>query len=240
MIIAGPCAAETREQVMTTALSLAKIKGIDIFRASVWKPRTRFGTFEGVGEKGLQWLAEVKREVGFLVATEINLPSNVDLLLKHGIDVAWIGARSSCNPFLMNEFATALAGTGLQVMVKNPICPDVDLWIGSIERLQHAGIQNITAIHRGFMQWGYQGIYRNAPLWELVEQFKERKADIPLICDPSHIAGRSDLVSQVMQESKARGVTGFMIESHCCPTEALSDARQQLTPDVLREVLARI
>ncbi|MEG0656537.1 MAG: 3-deoxy-7-phosphoheptulonate synthase, partial [Mucinivorans sp.] len=231
ILVAGPCAAESQEQVITTARALVAY-GVDIFRASVWKPRTRYGTFEGVGEVGLEWLAQVKVETGMAVATEINMPSSVEKLVEYGIDVAWIGARSSCNPFLMSEFAKALAGSGLRVMVKNPICADLELWIGAIERLQKAGVENITTIHRGFVEHSYCGPYRNAPIWEIATEFIKRVGpSVPLLTDPSHIAGRADLVEQVAREGLKRGSSGLMVECHCSPKQALSDAAQQLTPD---------
>ncbi|MEG1414205.1 MAG: phospho-2-dehydro-3-deoxyheptonate aldolase [Mucinivorans sp.] len=239
ILVAGPCAAESQEQVITTARALVAY-GVDIFRASVWKPRTRYGTFEGVGEVGLEWLAQVKAETGMAVATEINMPSSVEKLVEYGIDVAWIGARSSCNPFLMSEFAKALAGSGLRVMVKNPICADLELWIGAIERLMKAGVEQITTIHRGFVEHGYRGEYRNAPLWELAREFICRMPDVPLITDPSHIAGRADLVEEVARQGLSYGARGLMVECHCRPSIALSDASQQLTPSEYGEMLSRL
>lgn len=239
LIVAGPCAAESREQVLITARALSELR-VDVFRASVWKPRTRYGSFEGVGEVGLEWLQEVKRETGMMTATEINMPKNVDLLVKHGVDVAWIGARSSCNPFLMSEFASALSGSGLKVMVKNPVCADLDLWIGAIERLQHAGVEDLTAIHRGFVEWNYTGEYRNAPIWEIFDAFEKRMPDVDLICDPSHIAGRADLVEEVAREALSRGAKGLMVECHYRPTEALSDAAQQLDVEQFGSMIKRL
>lgn len=239
IVIAGPCAAETRDQVMRTAGALSE-GGVSIFRASAWKPRTRAGGFEGVGERGLEWLREVRERFGMRVTTEINSAANVELLSRYGIDLCWIGARTSCSPFTMSELSDALSGRGIDVMVKNPVCPDLGLWIGAVERLQMAGVENVMAIHRGFMQWGATSGYRNEPIWDIPMEFARRMPDVPLICDPSHIAGRADLVGQVAREAIARGMQGVMIESHCDALHALSDAAQQLSPECTLDLIAAL
>lgn len=228
ILVAGPCSAESFAQVMDTASQLSEA-GIKIFRAGVWKPRTRPGCFEGVGIEGLEWLSEVKRRYGMKIATELNTAANAEHLLRHGIDIAWIGARTSVNPFIVEEIASALRGTDIEVYVKNPVCPDVELWMGAIERLHNAGIKKITAIHRGFSQYG-KDIYRNVPLWTLPLRVMKEMPEIPMICDPSHIAGLREYVPQVSAMAMILKVNGLFIESHINPDCAKSDARQQLTP----------
>lgn len=218
-----------------TATELKKI-GIKTLRAGLWKPRSRFGTFEGVGEKGLAWMNEIQHELGLQVMTEVALPSHVEVAMKAGLDMLWIGARTVVNPFMIHELAEALRGCNIPVWVKNPVCPDVELWFGAVERLQHAGIQDIRIIHRGFCTID-NAPYRNAPLWERAESFRAHFPELPFYCDPSHIAGKRELLSSVCEKALSLQVDGLFIESHCCPQAALSDAAQQLTPDSLAELL---
>lgn len=234
-IVAGPCSAENRGQMLETAKVLKNI-GIGIIRAGLWKPRSRFGTFEGVGERGLAWLNEIQQELGLKVMTEVALPSHVEAVIKAGIDMVWIGARTSVNPFMMRELAEALKGCDIPVWIKNPVCPDVELWIGAVERLQHAGLKDLRIIHRGFCTVGHHP-YRNAPLWELAEDFRTRFPGMPFYCDPSHIAGKRELVPSVCEKALSLHIDGLFIESHCCPQEALSDSSQQLTPVALSGLL---
>lgn len=238
IIVAGPCSAESREQVMATAAGLHKI-GVEVFRAGVWKPRTRPGCFEGVGHEALEWLEEVRATFGMRVATEINCARNVEQLVAHQIDIAWIGARTSVSPFVVDEIAQALAGTGIEVYIKNPVCPDVELWMGAIERLRLCGIEKITAVHRGFSQLD-NDIYRNAPLWSIPLRLMREMPDVPMVCDPSHISGRRAYVEQVSAMALSLGMQGLFMETHCNPDEALSDAAQQCTPDDTGAMLARL
>lgn len=235
-VIAGPCSAETEEQVMCTAKQLAD-KGCHIFRAGVWKPRTKPGGFEGNGETALPWLKHVKEETGMLVATEVATPEHVELVLKYGIDVLWIGARTSANPFAMQAIADSLRGTDIPVLVKNPVNPDLELWIGAIERLNQAGIKRLAAIHRGFSSYDKK-IYRNLPMWQIPIELRRRIPDLPIFCDPSHIGGRRELVAPLCQQAMDLGFNGLIVESHCDPDKAWSDAKQQVTPDVLDYILS--
>ena len=234
-IIAGPCSAETEEQVMCTARQLAD-KGCHIFRAGVWKPRTKPGGFEGNGEEALPWLKRVKAETGMLVATEVATPEHVELALKYGIDVLWIGARTSANPFAMQAIADSLNGVDIPVLVKNPVNPDLELWIGAIERLNQAGIKRLAAIHRGFSSYDKK-IYRNLPMWQIPIELRRRIPELPIFCDPSHIGGRRELVAPLCQQAMDLGFNGLIVESHCDPDKAWSDAKQQVTPDVLDYIL---
>lgn len=234
-IIAGPCSAETEEQVMCTARQLAD-KGCHIFRAGVWKPRTKPGGFEGNGEEALPWLKRVKAETGMLVATEVATPEHVELALKYGIDVLWIGARTSANPFAMQAIADSLKGVDIPVLVKNPVNPDLELWIGAIERLNQAGIKRLAAIHRGFSSYDKK-IYRNLPMWQIPIELRRRIPELPIFCDPSHIGGRRELVAPLCQQAMDLGFNGLIVESHCDPDKAWSDAKQQVTPDVLDYIL---
>lgn len=237
-IVAGPCSAESREQVMTTARQLSEA-GIKIFRAGVWKPRTRPGNFEGIGPTALEWLREAKEKYGLRIATEINKAQNVQLLVDAGVDIAWIGARTTVNPFIVDEIADALGNTNMEVYVKNPVCPDPELWMGAIERLQRAGVKKITAIHRGFSQYG-SDLYRNTPLWNIPLRLMRDMPNIPIFCDPSHITGRTEYVRQVCYMALQLGFGGLFVESHCCPHEALSDARQQLSCLQAEELFAEL
>ncbi len=231
VVIAGPCSAETREQVLETAEKLAA-NGVKIFRAGIWKPRTKPGGFEGVGVPGLAWLKEVKEKFGMLTATEVATPAHVFEALKAGVDVLWIGARTVTNPFAMQELADALRGTDLPVLVKNPVNPDIELWIGAIQRLWNAGLRNIGVIHRGFSSYDKK-IYRNAPLWHIPIELRRRFPEMTIFCDPSHIGGKRELVAPLAQQAMDLNFDGLIIESHCDPDHALSDAAQQLTPEVL-------
>jgi len=235
-VIAGPCSAETEEQVLTTARQL-KEKGCHNFRAGVWKPRTKPGGFEGNGEKALPWLQEVKKETGMNVATEVATPEHVELALKYDIDILWIGARTSANPFAMQALADALKGVNDRpVLVKNPVNPDLELWIGALERLNQAGVTKLGAIHRGFSSYDKK-IYRNLPMWQIPIELRRRLPELPLINDPSHIGGRRELIAPLCQQALDLGFDGLIIESHCDPDKAWSDAKQQVTPDVLDYIL---
>ena len=236
IVIAGPCSAETEEQVMTTARQLAA-KGCHIFRAGVWKPRTKPGGFEGNGEKALPWMQEVKRETGMLTATEVATPEHVELALKYGIDILWVGARTSANPFAMQELAESMRGFDGPVLVKNPVNPDIELWVGAMLRLNQAGIKRLGAIHRGFSSCDKK-IYRNVPMWQIPIELHRRIPDLPIICDPSHIGGRRDLIAPLCQQAMDLGFDGLIVESHCTPDEAWSDARQQISPDILDYILS--
>ena len=231
IVIAGPCSAESREQVMQTATELAE-KGIKIFRAGIWKPRTKPGGFEGIGAVGLPWLKEVKEKTGMMVATEVATPAHVLEAIKAGIDLLWIGARTAANPFAMQELADALKGVDIPILLKNPVNPDLELWIGGLERLYNAGLTNLGVIHRGFSSYDKK-IYRNAPLWHIPIELKRRYPEITIICDPSHIGGARELVATIAQQAMDLNFDGLIIESHCNPDCALSDAKQQLTPAVL-------
>lgn len=235
-MIAGPCSAETRDQVMATAAALAG-GSVHLFRAGVWKPRTRPGSFEGNGEEALKWLAEVKQTFGLPITVEVAEPSHVELALKYNIDVLWIGARTTVNPFQVQAIADALRGLLIPVMVKNPVNPDVDLWQGAIERLQCVGISDIAAIHRGFSGYNTASSYRNQPNWPIPIELKRRNPTLPIICDPSHITGRRDRVAEVAQKAMNMGFEGLMIETHPDPDNAWSDAAQQVTPNVLLSIL---
>ncbi len=236
MVIAGPCSAETEEQVMTTAKELAA-KGCHIFRAGVWKPRTKPGGFEGKGEKALPWLKRVKEENHMLVATEVATPEHVELALKYGIDILWVGARTSANPFAMQALADSLKGVDVPVLVKNPVNPDLELWIGAMERINQAGIKRMAAIHRGFSSYDKK-IYRNLPMWQIPIELRRRIPNLPIFCDPSHIGGRRELIAPLCQQAMDLGFNGLIVESHCNPDEAWSDAKQQVTPEVLDYILS--
>ena len=236
-IIAGPCSAETEQQVMITAKALASI-GVKYFRAGLWKPRTQPGLFEGVGEIGLQWLRRVKIETGMAVGTEIANAEHARLAVAAGLDFVWIGARTTTNPFAVQEIADALNGNReILVLIKNPMNPDLNLWIGAIKRFQQAGVQRVVAVHRGFSTYNSQFTYRNDPQWYLPIELKRQMPKLPLICDPSHIAGNRDLVAGLCQKAFDIDFDGLMIESHCSPDDAWSDAAQQLIPDQLKLVL---
>lgn len=236
IVIAGPCSAETEEQVMTTARTLAQ-KGCHMFRAGVWKPRTKPGGFEGMGETALAWLKQVKDETGMLISTEVATPQHVEACLKNGLDILWIGARTTANPFAMQALADSLKGVDIPVFVKNPVNPDIELWIGSMERINQAGIKRMAAIHRGFSSYDNK-MYRNMPMWQIPIELRRRVPNLPIICDPSHIGGRRELIAPLCQQAMDLGLDGLIVESHCNPDKAWSDAKQQVTPDVLDYILS--
>lgn len=238
-MIAGPCSAETEEQVMDTARQLEKLEQVTVYRAGIWKPRTRPDAFEGVGSIGLKWLRRVKQETRLLVATEVANERHVYEALKYGIDMLWIGARTTVNPFTVQEICDALQGVDVMVLVKNPVNPDVDLWTGAVERLARAGITRIGAIHRGFTS--YEKIrYRNQPNWQIPIELRRRMPELPLICDPSHIGGARPFLHEISQKALDLNYDGLMIETHRDPDNALSDAAQQLTPNDLKELMSRL
>lgn len=229
-VIAGPCSAETEEQVHSTAKQLAE-KGCHMFRAGVWKPRTKPGGFEGHGEPALKWMADVKKETGMLVGTEVATPEHVELAMKYGIDILWIGARTSANPFAMQQLADSMKGIDVPVLVKNPVNPDLELWIGALQRINAAGVKKLGAIHRGFSSYD-KSMYRNLPMWQIPIELRRRIPELPICVDPSHMGGRRELIAPLSQQGLDLGFDGLMIESHCDPDKAWSDAKQQVTPDV--------
>lgn len=237
VVIAGPCSAETETQVMETARQLAAI-GIRIFRAGLWKPRTKPGCFEGVGREGLPWMRRVKEEFGMLTATEVATRAHVLDALDAGIDILWIGARTSANPFAVQEIADTIAESGREVavLVKNPVNPDLELWIGALERLYNAGVRRLGVIHRGFSEYGHH-IYRNMPEWRIPIELRRRYPALQIICDPSHIGGRRELIAPLSQQSLTIGFDGLIVETHCRPDKAWSDAAQQITPAALGLIL---
>lgn len=235
IIISGPCSAETEEQVLQAAHELAD-HGVKIFRAGIWKPRTKPGSFEGVGVKGLSWLKRVKEETGMYVATEVATKEHVFEALKAGLDMLWIGARTTVNPFMAQEIADALKGTDIPILVKNPVNPDLELWIGALERLYSAGIHRLGVIHRGFSTYDKK-IYRNLPLWHIPIELRRRIPNLPIFCDPSHISGKRELIAPLSQQAMDLSFDGLMIESHCDPDHAWSDASQQITPAVLDYII---
>ena len=239
LIIAGPCSAESEEQVLVTAKAVAATGKVDVFRAGVWKPRTKPNTFEGVGEKALPWLVEAKRLTGLPLAIEVANTNHVESAMKHDIDIFWIGARTTSNPFSMQEVAEALRGTEKMIYVKNPTSGDLELWCGGIERLAACGVKNIGLIHRGFSGYG-TGDLRNAPMWHLALEMRRRMPELPMICDPSHICGSRAYIKDISQQAADLDYDGFMIESHIDPDKALSDAKQQLKPEDLAKLLDSI
>ena len=239
LIISGPCSAETEEQVVQTATRLAATGKVDILRAGIWKPRTRPGSFEGIGTKGLPWLQQAKKESGLPVAVEVATAKQVEDALHFGVDVLWIGARTTVNPFSIQDVADALKGIDVPVLIKNPINPDLELWIGAVERVANAGIKNIGLIHRGFSSYGNTE-YRNAPMWHLAIEMKRRNPGMLLINDPSHICGRRDILMDVAQKAIDLDFDGLIIESHIDPDNAWSDAKQQVTPERLGEMISSI
>jgi len=235
MVIAGPCSAESEEQVMETALGLRKF-GINVFRAGIWKPRTHPGSFEGVGTPGLRWLRRVKEETGMKVCTEVASEKHVYECIKYGVDMVWIGARTTANPFLVQEIAGALQDTDIPVLVKNPVNPDLDLWIGALERLNRSGVRKLGVIHRGFST-SDKIAYRNDPQWQIAIELRTRIPSMPFFADPSHMGGSRAYLAEISQRAMDLGLEGIMIESHCNPDCALSDAKQQLTPADLQDLL---
>ncbi|THG51751.1 MULTISPECIES: bifunctional 3-deoxy-7-phosphoheptulonate synthase/chorismate mutase type II [Muribaculum] len=240
LIIAGPCSAESEQQMLETAADLAR-NGVKVFRAGIWKPRTKPGGFEGVGLPGLEWLKKVKQATGMLTATEVATRQHVSDALNAGVDILWIGARTSANPFAMQEIADALQerNADVAVLVKNPVNPDLELWIGAMQRIYNAGIRRLGAIHRGFSAYG-KHLYRNMPQWHIPIELRRRYPQLPLICDPSHIGGKRELVAPLSQQAMDMGFDGLIIESHCDPDCALSDKSQQVTPEVLNFILNTI
>ena len=239
LIVAGPCSAESEKQVMETAMALSSIPRVGIFRAGLWKPRTRPSGFEGVGDAGLLWLKKVKKETGLLTAVEIGQADHLRACLEHQIDIIWIGARTVVNPFSMQEIANVLAGSDLPVFVKNPVNPDLNLWIGAIERINRSGITRLAAIHRGFYSYR-TGSYRNNPMWEIPLELKRLHPDLPMICDPSHISGNRHLVGEIAQYAMDLGMDGLMIEAHYHPERAKTDSEQQITPGHLDRLLGQL
>ena len=236
LIISGPCSAETEEQTLATCRALAETGVVDALRAGIWKPRTRPGSFEGAGLKGLSWLAKAKAETGLPVAVEVANAKHVESALEFGMDILWLGARTTVNPFSVQDIADALNGVDIPVMVKNPMNPDLELWIGAVQRLEKAGIGNIGLIHRGFSSFGMSE-YRNNPMWHMAIEMKMKMPERPMLCDPSHICGNRTWLAQVAQESADLNYSGLIIESHIDPDSAWSDASQQLTPDKLAELV---
>jgi len=239
LLISGPCSLESEKQALDTAKLLAKDKRVFVYRGGVWKPRTRPGSFEGVGSIGLKWLQMVREETGLPVGTEVANAQHTEEALKAGLDVIWIGARSTASPFVVQEIADVVKGSNAVVMVKNPVNPDVQLWVGAIERIYQAGIKNIVAIHRGFTPFS-ETKYRNYPNWQTVIELKQLLPNVPIICDPSHIAGKREFLYEISQKAFDMGMEGLMIESHIDPSCALSDAAQQLTPADLAKLLDRL
>ncbi len=240
LIIAGPCSAESRTQVITTARALSEL-GVGVFRAGIWKPRTHPGSFEGFGVDALPWLSMVRRTTGMLIATEVATPAHVAAAMRAEVDILWIGARTAANPFAVQEIADALTVLDRKpaVLVKNPVNPDLELWIGAIRRIYAAGVRRIGAIHRGFSTYG-QSLYRNTPHWSIPIELRHRIPGLPVICDPSHITGRADLVPQVAIQATQMGFDGLIIETHPSPCDALSDSAQQITPQQLADLLHKL
>ncbi|WP_421918089.1 chorismate mutase [Marinifilum sp.] len=236
IVISGPCSAESEEQMISTAKALNDTKQVQIFRAGVWKPRTRPNSFEGRGLDALQWLNTVKLETGLLSMVEVASPKHVEMCLRHNVDILWIGARTTSNPFSVQELASALQGMNIPVMVKNPINPDINLWIGALERINKAGITKLSAIHRGFYPFE-KTRFRNIPKWEIPIELKSRFHNLPIICDPSHIAGSTKYIHEMAQKAMDLNMDGLMIESHFNPKKALSDGEQQITPEELNRLL---
>ncbi len=236
LLISGPCSAETKAQVLETAKLISNKTNTHIYRSGIWKPRTRPGQFEGIGKKGLEWLKEVKQQTKLLVSTEVAKAEHVEQCLEAGIDILWIGARTVANPFSIQEIADSLKGTDIPVFIKNPINPDIGLWIGAIERINKAGISKIAAIHRGFYPYE-ETKFRNIPKWEIAIELKRQFHKLPIICDPSHISGHTNFIKEVSQKAYDLNFDGLMIETHNHPKEALSDASQQVTPEQLENIL---
>lgn len=236
-IIAGPCSAESEEQMLQTAMELSA-NGIPALRAGLWKPRTRPGNFEGVGRKGLEWMKHIREITGMAMATEVGTAEHVKACVEAGIEILWIGTRTSGNPFAMAELASALADAPAEqiVLIKNPLCPGIDAWLGAIERIMSCGLKNVGLIHRGFADFS-DSVYRNPPHWEVARKIRAELPGMPMIIDPSHMAGKRELIPGLLRQAADLGFNAFMIESHTDPTTALTDARQQLTPEALRTLI---
>jgi len=239
LLIAGPCSAETEDQLVATAHLLAKTGKVSALRAGIWKPRTRPGEFEGIGSIGLQWLQRAKEETGLPITVEVATAKHVEEALNAGVDILWVGARSTVNPFTVQEIADALKGVDVPVMVKNPVNPDLSLWVGAIERINNAGITKLAAIHRGFSSYE-KTAFRNEPMWDIAIQLKTLAPELPLICDPSHISGNRDLIGYISQKALDLDMQGLMIESHIDPSVAWTDAKQQVTPAALAELIGHL
>ena len=237
-IIAGPCSAESRAQVLETAKAL-KDMGVKIFRAGVWKPRTRPGGFEGAGDVALEWLADVRKETGMKTCCEVATPEHLHKALDSGVDILWIGARTTADPFAVQAIADGIGNREVTILIKNPVNPDVELWAGAVERFRNAGVKNILLVHRGFSSYD-TGIYRNLPLWHIPIEMKRRFPDIPVLCDPSHMGGRRELVLPLSQQALDLMYDGLMIECHCNPDNALSDRQQQISPAQLADVISSL
>ena len=238
ILIAGPCSAETEQQVMTTATALAG-HGITTFRAGIWKPRTRPGGFEGLGRIALEWMEELAARYGVAYCCEVASPEHVELCSRHGVAAVWLGARTTANPFMVEELCEALRGRGMAVMVKNPVCPDARLWVGAVERLKAAGVADVAAVHRGFNMYNNRG-YRNAPMWEVAMEFRRECPEVPILCDPSHMGGRRELVEPIARAAVQLDYDGLMVEVHPDPSSAWSDGGQQLEPAGLEALLAEL
>jgi len=239
LIIGGPCSAENREQLLSTGRAIAKTNKVDVFRAGIWKPRTRPDAFEGIGEEGLKWLLELKKETGIKTTVEVATPEHIESALRYDVDILWIGARTTVNPFSIQILADALKGIDIPVMVKNPLHPDLKLWIGALERINNAGITKLAAIHRGFYTYDNKP-FRNLPMWEIPIELKRIIPNLPIICDPSHISGNRELLAGVSQKALDLSMDGLMIESHINPDEALTDAAQQITPKKLSSLISKL
>jgi chorismate mutase len=239
LIIAGPCSAENKEQLLRTAREIATIPQVKVFRAGLWKPRTRPGEFEGVGEEGLKWMTQAREETGLKICVEVASPKHVEMALKYDVDIIWIGARTVVNPFSVAEIANAINGHDIPVMVKNPVSPDLKLWLGAIERIYEKRIKRIIAIHRGF-HYFEKSPYRNAPMWEIPIELKRLAPDLPIIVDPSHICGRRDLLEQISQRALDLEMDGLIIETHFDPSIAMTDAAQQITPSSLKKLIGNL
>jgi chorismate mutase len=239
IIIAGPCSAETEHQVFETVKQLALIGKVDMLRAGIWKPRTRPGNFEGVGEIGLKWLVDAGKSINLPVTTEVANPKHVEQALKAGVDVLWIGARTTVNPFSVQDIADSLKGVDIPIMIKNPINPDLQLWVGAVERILETGNSNIALIHRGFSSYE-KTKYRNEPKWGIPIEMMRLFPNLPIICDPSHIGGKRELIQPIAQKALDMNMNGLMIETHTTPNKALSDAQQQITPQVLADLLNQL
>lgn len=239
VIISGPCSAESEQQLISTAVAINEIGRVQILRSGIWKPRTRPGSFEGAGIIALKWLKKARELTGMLTTVEVTTPEDIEASLKEEVDILWIGARSTSNPVYIRKLADALKGVDVPVLVKNPVYPDIDLWIGTIERFYNAGIRRLGAVHRGFFPFEKTSL-RNIPKWEIPIELKRRVPEISLLCDPSHIAGHTDFIFDIAQKAIYLGMDGLMIETHINPPEALSDARQQLTPEQLKNLLENL
>lgn len=236
-IIAGPCSVESQSQLRDVTLALKAMPEVTLIRAGVWKPRTRPGAFEGLGEPALGWMRDLANELGVKYCCEVARPEHVELCLSYGIDTFWLGARTTTNPFMVDELCQALRGIQAHLLVKNPVCPDVRLWLGALERLHKAGIEDLVAVHRGFSMYNNHG-YRNAPLWEVAMELRHEHPELPILCDPSHMGGRADLVGPLVRAAGQLDYDGLMVEVHPHPAEALTDAAQQITPQALADVIA--